>query len=37
MINKVLDARFSYKKIVFWYGLLALVVCAGILYWLKSM
>jgi hypothetical protein len=36
MINRILNARLSFKKIVFWYGLFALITCAVILYALKS-
>jgi hypothetical protein len=37
MIGKILDTRVPLKKLVLWYGLFAISIFAGILYWLASM
>jgi uncharacterized membrane protein YvbJ len=37
MTGKILDTRISLKKMVLWYGLFAISILAGILYWLASM
>lgn len=33
----MIGAQFSLKKFVFWYGVFAISVSAGILYWIASM
>jgi hypothetical protein len=37
MLSKIMHARVKINKLIFWYAIFALCVCAMILYWLASM